>query len=105
MEERPAVEVAVIGADAYARARGPRVAQHAVVREHRALGIGGGTRGELDEQQVVRLYLDGNRLAAGESAGNGKGVAKTDLAQHRAEIDAEEAPDVGERLAIGLLQA
>src|SRR6185436_6844150 len=59
VEERAAVEVAVVGADADPRARRPGVAQHVVVREHRALGMRGRAGSELDEQQVVRLDFYG----------------------------------------------
>jgi hypothetical protein len=57
VEERPAIEVAVVRANAHARTDRPSVAQHVVVGEHRCLGIGGGPGRELDQQQVVRPYL------------------------------------------------
>ena len=51
------VEIAVVGAHTDAPARGPGVAQHVVVRQHRALRIRRGAGGELDQQQVVGLVI------------------------------------------------
>ena len=62
VEERPAVEVAVIGPDPEPQPNRPGVAQHVVVGEHDRFRIGGRARGELDEQQVARLDRCGQRI-------------------------------------------
>ena len=57
MEERPAIEIAVVRRDPHSLAHGPGIAQHVVVGEHHSLGIGCRARGELDQQQVARPHL------------------------------------------------
>src|SRR6185295_4107919 len=82
------------------------VAQHAVVGEHRALRIRRGARSELDQQDVIRGNVGGSKpFLLGDTVGNIDSVRKADLAHHGAEIDAEKALDVEQRLASRLLQA
>ena len=62
VEERPAVEVAVVRRDPHPLADRPGVAQHVVVREHHCFRIGGGARCELNQQQVARPHLRGEAI-------------------------------------------
>ncbi len=65
VEERPAVEVAIVGPDPQAQAHGPGVAQHVVVGEHDCLRIGGRAGRELDEQEVAGFHLGGEAIEHG----------------------------------------
>ena len=106
VEERPAVEVAILRPDADAHARRPGVAQHVVVREHRALRIGGRAGGELDEERLARR--DGAHVADrpfGQRARDVEGPREAGLAHHGAEIDVEKARHIEERLAVGPFEA
>ncbi len=62
VEERPAVEVAVVRPDAQALADRPGVAQHVVVGEHHGLRIGGRAGGELDQQEIARPHVRGEPI-------------------------------------------